>query len=36
VASRVSREVACLPLYGALGVDGANRICDIIEYIARQ
>ncbi|WP_175843436.1 DegT/DnrJ/EryC1/StrS family aminotransferase [Burkholderia arboris] len=33
VATRVSREVLALPLYGELGEDGANRIVDIIQYI---
>jgi dTDP-4-amino-4,6-dideoxygalactose transaminase len=33
VAHTVVQEVLCLPFYGALGMDGAHRICDIIEYI---
>ncbi|RQR67409.1 DegT/DnrJ/EryC1/StrS family aminotransferase [Burkholderia sp. Bp9126] len=33
VATRVSREVLALPLFGELGEDGANRIVDIIRYI---
>ena len=33
VAHVVAQEVLCLPFYGALGMDGAHRICDMIEYI---
>ena len=33
VAHAVAQEVLCLPFYGALGMDGAHRICDMIEYI---
>lgn len=33
VATRVSREVLALPLFGELGDEGANRIVDIIKYI---
>ncbi|KVU29382.1 aminotransferase [Burkholderia ubonensis] len=33
VATRVSREVLALPLFGEIGEDGANRIVDIIHYI---
>ena len=33
VANTVAQEVLCLPFYGALGIDGAHRICDIIEHI---
>ena len=36
VAHTVVREVLCLPFYGALGKDGADRICDMIEYILRD
>ena len=36
VANTVVREVLCLPFYGALGTDGAHRICDIIEHILRN
>jgi dTDP-4-amino-4,6-dideoxygalactose transaminase len=35
VATRVAREVLCLPLYGALGPADAHRICDIIEHVLR-
>jgi dTDP-4-amino-4,6-dideoxygalactose transaminase len=33
VAHTVAQEVLCLPYYGALGMDGAHRICDMIEHI---
>jgi dTDP-4-amino-4,6-dideoxygalactose transaminase len=33
VAQTVVQEVLCLPFYGALGIDGAHRICDMIEHI---
>jgi dTDP-4-amino-4,6-dideoxygalactose transaminase len=33
VATRVSREVLALPLFGELGEDGARRVAEIIEYI---
>lgn len=33
VAHTVAQEVLCLPFYGALGIDSANRICDMIEHI---
>ena len=33
VAHTVVQEVLCLPFYGALGMDGAHRICDMIEHI---
>jgi dTDP-4-amino-4,6-dideoxygalactose transaminase len=33
VAHTVVQEVLCLPFYGALGIDGAHRICDMIEHI---
>jgi len=33
VASRVQSEVLCLPLYGTLGTESAQRICDIIKVI---
>jgi len=33
VAQTVVQEVLCLPFYGALGIDGAHRVCDIIEHI---
>jgi len=33
VAYAVAQEVICLPFYGALGIDGAHRICDMIEYV---
>jgi dTDP-4-amino-4,6-dideoxygalactose transaminase len=33
VAHTVVKEVLCLPFYGDLEVDGAHRICDMIEYI---
>src|SRR5262249_32717233 len=33
VAHTVAREVLCLPFYGALGIEDAHRICDIIEHI---
>ncbi|KIG07753.1 DegT/DnrJ/EryC1/StrS aminotransferase [Burkholderia sp. MR1] len=33
VATRVSREVLALPLFGQLGEDAANRVVDIIKYI---
>ncbi|MCG5078778.1 DegT/DnrJ/EryC1/StrS family aminotransferase [Paraburkholderia tagetis] len=33
VATRVSREVLALPLYGGLGSDGANKVVDAIRYI---
>ncbi|CAM2166126.1 DegT/DnrJ/EryC1/StrS family aminotransferase [Burkholderia orbicola] len=33
VATRVSREVLALPLFGELGDAGAHRIVDIIKYI---
>ena len=36
VAHNVVREVLCLPFYGALGTEGAHRICDIIEHILRN
>src|SRR5262249_13677377 len=32
-ANRASEEVLCLPLYGALGIDAAQRICDIVRHI---
>jgi dTDP-4-amino-4,6-dideoxygalactose transaminase len=32
-AHNVAREVLCLPFYGALGIDDAHRICDIIQHI---
>ena len=32
VAHAVAQEVLCLPFYGALGLNGAHRICDMIEY----
>jgi dTDP-4-amino-4,6-dideoxygalactose transaminase len=35
VATRVTREILSLPLYGALGTSGAERICDMIEYLCR-
>jgi dTDP-4-amino-4,6-dideoxygalactose transaminase len=34
IAHAVADEVLCLPYYGALGVIGAERICDMIEHIA--
>jgi dTDP-4-amino-4,6-dideoxygalactose transaminase len=34
VAHRASREVLCLPFYGDLGPAAAERICDIITYLA--
>jgi dTDP-4-amino-4,6-dideoxygalactose transaminase len=36
VAHTVVQEVLCLPFYGALGIDGAHRICDMIEHILRN
>jgi dTDP-4-amino-4,6-dideoxygalactose transaminase len=36
VAHRVAGEVLCLPLYGALGVAGVHRICDMIQFIATR
>lgn len=36
VAHTVMQEVLCLPFYGALGMDGAHRICDMIEHILRN
>jgi dTDP-4-amino-4,6-dideoxygalactose transaminase len=36
VAHRVASEVLCLPFYGSLGPDGAQRVCEIIAYLARQ
>ena len=36
VAHRVADEVLCLPLYGALGADGINRICDMIKFIVTR
>ncbi len=35
VAYRASREVLALPFFGGLGQDGADRVCDIIEYICK-
>jgi dTDP-4-amino-4,6-dideoxygalactose transaminase len=36
VAHCVAHEVLCLPLYGALGAAGINRICDMIKFIATK
>ncbi|MCJ2099403.1 DegT/DnrJ/EryC1/StrS family aminotransferase [Methylobacterium sp. E-046] len=36
VANRVADQVLCLPYYGALGRDGAERICDTISAIVRD
>jgi dTDP-4-amino-4,6-dideoxygalactose transaminase len=36
VAQRVAREVLALPFYGALGRDGAERVCDLIEDARRS
>ena len=33
VANRIQSEVLCLPLYGTLGTESAQRICDIIKLI---
>jgi dTDP-4-amino-4,6-dideoxygalactose transaminase len=33
VAHRVAQEVLSLPFFGALGADGAHRICDAIRYV---
>jgi dTDP-4-amino-4,6-dideoxygalactose transaminase len=33
VAGRASREVLCLPLFGALGVESGERICSMIRYV---
>jgi dTDP-4-amino-4,6-dideoxygalactose transaminase len=34
IAHQVANEVLCLPYYGDLGVDGAERVCDIIHALA--
>lgn len=36
VAQRIAGEVLVLPLYGALGVAAAQRICDAIEYVLQS
>ena len=36
IAHRVAQEVLCLPLYSALGADGAHRICDMIKFIVTR
>ena len=36
VASRIVEQVLCLPLYGTLGVDAVDTICDIIAGIQEQ
>ncbi len=36
VALRASREVLCLPFYGTLAPDDAERICDIVEFVMAQ
>lgn len=36
VATRVANEVLALPFFGALGVDGAHRVSDIIHHIFSQ
>ena len=36
VANRVVEEVLALPYYGALGGDGAHRVCDAICYIVGE
>jgi dTDP-4-amino-4,6-dideoxygalactose transaminase len=33
VANRAVTEVLCLPFYSKLGLDGAYRVCDIIDHI---
>lgn len=33
VAHQASSEVLSLPFFGELGVDGANRVCDAIDFI---
>ena len=35
-AHRVADEVLCLPFYGSLGTNSAERICDIITYEMRR
>ncbi|MCL4745805.1 MAG: DegT/DnrJ/EryC1/StrS family aminotransferase [Burkholderiaceae bacterium] len=32
VATRIAREVLCLPFYGSLGDDDVHRICDAIDF----
>jgi len=34
-AHRVASEVLALPIYGALGEDGAHRVCDAISFLLR-
>ena len=36
VASRIVEQVLCLPLYGTLGVDAVETICEIIAGIQEQ
>lgn len=36
VAYQVADEVLTLPLWAALGTDGAHRICDAVEYVLGQ
>jgi dTDP-4-amino-4,6-dideoxygalactose transaminase len=36
VAQRASAEVLSLPFFGALGTEGAHRVCDVIEFIMRD
>lgn len=33
VANRAAKEVLCLPFYGSLGIDGAHRVCDVLDYL---
>jgi len=32
-AHRVAAEVLALPIFGALGQDGADRVCDAIDFV---
>ncbi len=34
VAHAVANEVLCLPFFGALGPEGTEQICDIIDYLS--
>lgn len=35
-AHKAAQEVLALPFFGALGTDGAHRVCDAIEHICRH